>query len=146
MKKLLCVALVLVLAVPVLFAQDGGGRRRGPRYDAAKEKSYSGVVEALAVQGRRGGVTFKSGGVAYRLHTGPKDWLAGKGITLKVGDQLTVVGVAFTGQRGSFLRARSITCGGKTVQLLAADGKPCFPRPPRQGKGDGSGDKGDDGD
>lgn len=144
MKKMLCMAIVLLLAMPVLFAQDGGGHRRGPRYDASKEKSYTGVVESLAEQGRRGGVTFKSGGVSYRLHTGPKDWLAGKGITLKVGDRLTVVGVAFTGQRGSFLRARNLSCGGKTVQLLDADGKPCFPRPPRQGKGPG--DKDGDGD
>jgi hypothetical protein len=144
MKKFLYVVLVFLFAVPVLFAQDGGGRRRGMHYDVAKEKTYTGIVAALAEQGRRGGVTFKSGGVSYRLHTGPKDWLAGKGITLKVGDTITVVGVAHTGQRGSFLNARSIKSGDKTVELRGADGKPCYPRPPRQGKGPG--DKDGDGD
>lgn len=143
MKKMLCIAIVFLFAVPVLFAQDGG-HRHGSRYDATKEKSYTGTVEALGEAGRRGGVTFKSGGVSYRLHTGPRDWLAGKGITLKVGDQLTVVGVVFTGQRGSFLSARTIKSGDKTVELRGADGKPLYPRPPRQGKGPG--DKDGDGD
>lgn len=145
MKKMLMVGVAVLLACGLLVAQQGDGQhRRGHQYDAAKEKTYTGVVEALPEQGKRGGVRFKADGVCYRLHTGPKDWLAGKGITLKVGDTITVVGVAHTGQRGSFLNARSIKSGDKTVQLRGADGKPLYPRPPRQGKGPG--DKDSDGD
>ena len=141
MKKLLMVFIAVMFIVPTLFAQGRG--RRQYRYDAAKEKTYAGVIVCAAdKQGKRGpryAVTFKAEAVTYRLSVGPKGWLEGKGISLKAGAAVVVKGVVHTGRRGSTLFARTISLADKTVELRNSEGKPNWPRP-RRGQTDGDQD------
>jgi hypothetical protein len=120
-----------VVAATNLSAQRGRG---GGRYDPSTVETITGTIARVdtmpSPRGLGGGlhVQLKAGAVTYDVHLGPREWLAGKALTLAVGDEVKVNGSVITYEGGKAVLAATITRGTVSVQMRDSTGVPLWAR------------------
>lgn len=105
---------------------------RGPIYQWGKEKTVQGTIkEVQTVQGRRAGmagihlvVDTEEG--AYTAMVGPSSILASKGYEPKQGDKVELLGSVLKINDQNVIVVKTLTSGGKTIQLRDDQGFPLW--------------------
>lgn len=155
--KILIVFAAALLATPAVFSNGNGkgrGQGSGPQYfDPATVTTLSGTLTMQYTDWQpRGNGNFcgtgqhfeftADGGGIYSLILGPAWFLEESGVSLNVGDRITVTGSVvdayISGFSDEFLIAVSITFGGTTVELRDGSGFPLW-RGGNGGNGQGIG-------
>lgn len=119
------------LAIGPVGAQARGGGMRTPRYDAATVVTVSGEVTAVDRQSGRAGMTgihlsIRTASGTESVHLGPEAFIDGKGITVKVGDKVDVVGSRVTWASAPVVLARDFKHGTTIVALRDSAGFPLW--------------------
>jgi hypothetical protein len=119
------VSIAALFAAAAAFAQPAAS----PGYDASKEKSLAGTVEAVTVVpgGNRGGglhVTLAVDKDRWDVHLGPQDFVRGTGLDPAKGDSWKVTGAVDDTAR--VVIAREIRKGDRTYRLRDAKGFPLW--------------------
>ncbi len=121
---------VLVLAVPVAFAQkqDNGDH---PKYDRTKEVTLKGSVEEIKeVPGPKGevGITLmlKTGGDVVEVRLCPQSFLKEFEVEFAKGDELQITGAKVKAGEKDIVLAREIVRGNTTLVLRDKQGAPVW--------------------
>jgi hypothetical protein len=127
-----CLIPALLLGVPLMRAQAEPGLGFGPGYhDGPSNAVIHGVVatveeNAYSCHWGATEVTLKTGKGTFVVQMGPTRFLAQNNFSIARGDELNVRGFKFTCQGTTFLIARDVTKGGKTLTLRDALGVPSW--------------------
>ena len=132
MKRFLAVSVVLVASIFALgySAYGHGPGRGGPlHFDAKSLKTFTGTVVSTGTEPGFGRfavsvLAIEAEGKKTLVRLGPSWYLARQNFSAKVGDTASVVGVPVAGQ--SFIVAKSVTVGGKTLVLRDEAGLPAW--------------------
>jgi hypothetical protein len=113
------------------LAQANGGT--GRIYNPKTEIAVTGTIEKIEnVASPRSWpgihLTVRTGNQEYDVHVGPSAYVAGKGLTFSVGDQLEIAGSKVKLGGEDALIAREIKSGDKTLQLRDSMGVPYWSR------------------
>ena len=130
----LCLALVVVLALPLAAQMHQGQNGGAPRYDPKTEITVSGTIEEvkqLPSPGRGGEGTHlmvKTDKETFDVHVGPAWFLKDHNYSFAKGDHVEVIGskVQFAGSDA--LIAREIKKGSETITLRDIQGIPAWSR------------------
>lgn len=116
------------------FAAGRGWQRGGPMYDPDTATTLTGKVTAVQIEpsgpGRAGGlhVTLQSGDKQTVVHLGPTWFLEQQNFTAAKDDTLAVTGSLVTSGEETYLIAREVKKGEKSLTLRNADGIPAWSR------------------
>jgi hypothetical protein len=109
-----------------------GGRGTGRMYDPDTVTTLRGVANAVTVVPARGGrqggthVTLQSDGQAMDIHLGPTWFLQREGFEIAKGDSIEVTGSVVDSDGATFLIAREVKKGQKSVKLRDEQGVPAW--------------------
>ena len=127
----LSLSTLLVLCVPVVFAQRGGGGygRRMPMYDPKTEITVKGTIQEVKQYPGRGGSTgthlmLKTSEETIEVHVGPSWFLSQQQIEFAKGNEIEVTGSKVKLYGKDALLAREIKKDGKVITLRNAQGVP----------------------
>ena len=120
----LILATILFLAVPALS-------QAAPKYDAATETKFKGVVEQLKIVPPSGGkpaayLVVKSAPDTVEVFLCPKSFWDEMGVGLKPGDEIQVTGSKIKQDGADLILAREVVKGDDTLTLRFKDGKPAW--------------------
>lgn len=127
-------ALLSLLALPFVYAQQGPGRGQRTRmYNPATETTVKGTVEEVkTVTGRHGWngihLVLKTEGKSLDVHLGPEAFLKKKGFTFAKGDQVEVTGSKAEFGGSEVMIAREVKKGSETLVLRNEQGIPKWSR------------------
>ena len=116
------------------FAAGRGWQRGGPMYDPDSVTTLNGKVTAVEIEPfgprRAGGlhVTLQSDGKQTVVHLGPTWFLEQQNFTAAKDDTLAVTGSLVTSGEETYLIAREVMKGEKSLTLRNADGIPAWSR------------------
>jgi hypothetical protein len=120
--------LALALAVSAAAQPAGAPPQGRSLYDSSKEQTLQGTVGSVQTETRGPGImvslTFKTDSATWNVMVGPQEVVSKGGLTLAVGDVLSIVGAPVNGPGGTAFMARQITKDGTTLALLDAQGRP----------------------
>lgn len=116
------------------FAPGGGWQRGGPMYDPDSVTTLTGKVTAVEIEpsgpGRTGGVhvTLQAEGKQTVVHLGPSWFLEQQGFKAAKDETLAVTGSLVTTGEETYLIAREVKKGEKSVVLRNDQGFPAWSR------------------
>jgi hypothetical protein len=128
----LSLSTLLVLCVPVVFAQRGGGyARRMPIYDPKTEITIQGTIEEVKQYAGRGSssgthLMLKTSEETIEVHVGPSWFLSQQQIEFAKGNEIEVTGSKVKLYGKDALLAREIKKDGKVITLRNAQGVPAW--------------------
>jgi DNA/RNA endonuclease YhcR with UshA esterase domain len=130
MRHAILLSLALVMPLAAQQPPPGGPGGQMQPYDAAKEETLKLTVTEVATRERPNMVmvilTAKSGDKTYTVMAGTADFLKSKNVAFAKDDQVIVKGMVNETPNGMRVRAREITKGATTIQLLGKDGRPAW--------------------
>ncbi len=132
MRSLIRFAPGAALLLATAFAQPRAGMRNMPMYDPATETTLTGTVDSVqqfpgaCCRGYQSGthVTVKTDAGPTEVHLGPTTFLTKHELSFAKGDKIEVTGSKVKSGDTSFVIAREVKKGDKTVTLRDKAGKP----------------------
>lgn len=127
-------ALLSLLALPFVYAQQGPGRSQRTRmYNPATETTVKGTVEEVkTITGHRGWngthLMLKTEDKSIEVHLGPEAYLKKKGFSFAKGDQIEVTGSKAEFGGSEVIVAREVKKGSETLVLRNEQGVPKWSR------------------
>lgn len=115
----------IVLLTGSLYAQT-------PRvkYDPAAETTVKATIVAVETRETADGLDLvlliDASGEELRVYAGPVMFVANSNVYYQCHDELTIIGTRVTFETGSWMLAREILKGGKTLQLRDSKGVPVW--------------------
>ena len=136
--RLVCLACILTwcvttLGVVVNAVVSTAPQENEPTYKVDSEVTITGTVTRLFTRtGRRGTprsrATLKlADGTAMDIHIGPSKYVVDKGMALKVGDAVTVIGSRVVEEGAPLVVVRRITRGKQVLDMRKPDGRRLWP-------------------
>jgi hypothetical protein len=138
-KSLVGVGLGLVFATGLAAGQPSGsqkGMTGMPRYDKSTEVTLRGTVSRVEQAPPRNCPNCETGvhlwldseGTSYEVHMGPSSFVKEKEWTFEKGDALELTGSKVSADDQSFILAREVKKGDKSLVLRDENGMPAWSR------------------